>query len=333
MTATAQDMIRTAEKYIGYEEKASNRDLESFHANRGSKNFQRFQPYAGAGNGAQWCQYFVDACAREACGGDMTAAQKLLYMPTGKSMSGYTPTASGYYKKAGAWHTTPEPGDIVYFYYASMGRIGHVGVVVSVDKSARTFKTVEGNTSSTEYSRNGGAVARHTYSYKSVGGTAHVAGFGRPAYRAASDNGDSGDTRADCVQQLQRFLNRHYPGVIQARLDVDGEYGPKTRAAALAVWKYMANRYAGAKLNPRNSNFGPKCKKAAGAFVVSRGYTEHPTIAVICQGLLAARSSYRYDVDGIVGAGTEKEITVYNKKRGITPADECGPDTWAALFN
>ncbi len=59
MKISAQDIIKKAAYYVGYEEKASNKNLEDFHANRGSNNFQKFQPLCGAGNGDQWCQYFV----------------------------------------------------------------------------------------------------------------------------------------------------------------------------------------------------------------------------------------------------------------------------------
>lgn len=109
------------------------------------------------------------------------AGQKLL---CGEYTS-YTPSGSDNFKKVNRWYTTPQYGDVVYFYSESLKRIAHVGIVIGVNSEKKTFKTVEGNTSSTEYSRNGGTVASHEYSYAVVGGKNRVQGFGRPVW--ASD--------------------------------------------------------------------------------------------------------------------------------------------------
>ena len=82
--------------------------------------------------------------------------------------SQYTPTGKSYFTRKGRWFSVPRRGDIVYFYYTSLGRVGHVAaaVVVEADYQNRTFEfvTVEGNTSSGNAGdRNGGCVARHTY--------------------------------------------------------------------------------------------------------------------------------------------------------------------------
>ena len=196
---TASDIVTRANHYIGYEEKKSNNSLESFHENTGSNNYQKFQPLAGAGNGDQWCQYFVDGVAVEVCG-SIVAAEKLLYQPQKSYMTGYTPDGAGYFKSAGRWYTTPEVGDVVYFYgHPTDGgyRICHTGYVVAVDKEKKTFQSTEGNTSSSEFTTNGGCVAHHTYSYESVGGTNRVNGFGRPNYGAVEKSGDTSVDTAD----------------------------------------------------------------------------------------------------------------------------------------
>lgn len=101
--------------------------------------------------------------------------------------SQYTPTGKSYFVKAGQYHKIPQLGDIVYFYYSSMKRVGHVGtaVVVSVDynKQKFTMQTVEGNTNSSG-SRNGGSVASHSFTllFSQVGSKNRVDGFGRPAF-------------------------------------------------------------------------------------------------------------------------------------------------------
>lgn len=201
MRVTALDIIRKAEYYIGYEEKKSAKDLEDFHANAGRGNFQKFQPLAGAGNGDQWCQYFIDGVFVEVCGGIRQARERLYMGSSTKAMTGYTPDGKGYFARAGRWYLDPEPGDIVYFYSAAKGRVGHVGMVTSVDRGKKIIRTVEGNTSSTEYSENGGCVARHEYSYKEIGGTNRVNGFGRPAY-------DTGGWSANMDER--RFVENTY---------------------------------------------------------------------------------------------------------------------------
>ena len=64
---TAEQFVKTAVSFLGYLEKRSNKDLDSKTANAGSNNYQRFQRDIGAGNGDQWCQFFVDAVALYTC--------------------------------------------------------------------------------------------------------------------------------------------------------------------------------------------------------------------------------------------------------------------------
>lgn len=226
---TASQIIAKAKSYVGYEEKASAKDLNAFHANVGNKNYQKFQPLAGAGNGDEWCQYFVDGVFVEVSG-SIRAAEDLLCMDKSSSMTGYTPTGRLYFVRAGRYYTTPEPGDIVYFYSYAKGRVGHTGIVISVDKNARTFETVEGNTSSTTYAENGGCVARHSYGYANVGGYNRVNGFGRPRYQTANE---------EVTNIPMPFIMRGSVGkavyVWQAILgfkgkDLDGDFGPNTEA-------------------------------------------------------------------------------------------------------
>ncbi len=66
---TADALIETAKSFLGYLEKRSNAYLDDKTANAGSNNYQRFQRDVGAGNGDQWCQYFVDAMALYTCQG------------------------------------------------------------------------------------------------------------------------------------------------------------------------------------------------------------------------------------------------------------------------
>ena len=99
----------------------------------------------------------------------------------------YTPSGKALFERAGAYHKEPEQGDVVYFYSNRMGRVRHVGAVVSVKKDGirYTIETVEGNTSEGNiFDRNGGCVAKKRYSFtlSEVGGLYRVNGFGTPAF-------------------------------------------------------------------------------------------------------------------------------------------------------
>ena len=206
MGVTAKDIIARAAHYVGYREKNHSwADMESFTADAGDGNFQKFQPLAGAGNGDQWCQFFVDGIFVEVTGSIVKAKEMLCQTHSGNYMTGYTPDGSNYFKYAGRWYTVPEPGDIIYFYSSSKGRIGHVGIVERVDASSKTVYTIEGNTNSDGFTTNGGMVARHSYSYASVGGTNRVSGFGRPKYGTGFQTLKKGMT-GDAVKTLQSNL-------------------------------------------------------------------------------------------------------------------------------
>lgn len=86
---TADQLIATAQSFLGYLEKRSNAYLDDKTANAGSNNFQRFQRDVGAGNGEQWCQYFVDAMALYTCQGTP-------YQPSVETKLYETPKWTGY---------------------------------------------------------------------------------------------------------------------------------------------------------------------------------------------------------------------------------------------
>lgn len=103
----------------------------------------------------------------------------------------YTPTGVSLAKKAKQYTTDGSQvrrGDIAFFYYSSLGRVGHVlaAYVVSVNKPKRTIaiKSIEGNTSSTAYERNGGCVAikEYTIKFSEIGGKNKFNGFAHPMY-------------------------------------------------------------------------------------------------------------------------------------------------------
>ena len=98
----------------------------------------------------------------------------------------YTPTGKSYFQKAGRYGLTPKLGAVVYYYSSDLRRVSHVGIVVDVNSNDGTFTfvTIEGNTSATNFDRNGGGVYKKYYTVKStqVGGTHRVNGFGYPLF-------------------------------------------------------------------------------------------------------------------------------------------------------
>lgn len=102
------------------------------------------------------------------------------------SYTEYTPSGKGNFVKIGCWGKEPKLGAIVYFYSPNMGRVAHVGAVVKMAKNGNTYKimTVEGNTSSGLFNRNGGCVTTKTYEFSlnQVGGSNRINGFGYPLF-------------------------------------------------------------------------------------------------------------------------------------------------------
>lgn len=262
---TADALIARAKHYIGYREKShAGANMEDFTANAGSGNYQKFQPLAAGSNGDYWCQYFIDGIAVEECG-SRDKAKKLLCQDGLTVMTGYTPTGVQCFKNAGRWYTTPKAGDIVYFYTSSKGRVSHVGIVVSVNESAKTFKTVEGNSNSDGFTVNGGCVASHEYSYKNVGGKNRVNGFGRPRYDVNA-NAVGGDyafmpsyvglgSAGNSVLLLQEILKaRGFNGINGIPLGLDKVCGNNT---VFAINAYQtARRRQGVELGTNGRSDG-----------------------------------------------------------------------------
>ena len=139
------------------------------------------------------CREFIEKYAKEESNmvHPISRAKTLLRQPQNGVMTGYTPTGKSYFVSANAWYNTPKKGDIIYFYSTTKGRVGHVGIVEKVNTEKKLVYTIEGNTSSDEYAENGGCVARHTYSYASLGGKNRVNGFGRPNFSASGVTADN----------------------------------------------------------------------------------------------------------------------------------------------
>ena len=92
MIPTAAEVLKIAASQIGYKEKKSNKDLDSFTANAGSGNYTKYARdlyiagyWNGNKNGYDWCTSFVAWCIWKACGENIADAKKLGI----KQISGY----------------------------------------------------------------------------------------------------------------------------------------------------------------------------------------------------------------------------------------------------
>lgn len=185
MDITPKQVLDLAAKYIGYKEKASNKDLYSFEGNAGSGNYTMFQAeldkagfWNNAKQGYEWCTSFVAWCFWRIAGSE---AKEILCL-TGDYGAGCTAWAR-YYAAQGRLFSKPQVGD-QYFQRGSDGLPCHTGIVESV--SGNTFVTIEGNASNMVK-----RVARNVSS---------AYGFGRPKYSTITE--DEEMTRYKTIDEI-----------------------------------------------------------------------------------------------------------------------------------
>lgn len=148
---TAAAIIKVAKSQLGYKE--------------GVDNDNAYGRWYGM-NHQPWCAQFISWLASKS--GNTKKIPKFAYTPAG----------ADYFKSKGLAGHKPKAGAIHFVYHASMGRIAHVELVISVDEKAGTYTVIGGNTSNTS-SRNGDGV------YKLVKQIANINShdvFGYPAY-------------------------------------------------------------------------------------------------------------------------------------------------------
>lgn len=230
-----RNVVEVAAKYVGYKEKATNRDLDSFEGNAGKGNWTRFGRDVDAcsgwmnsrKNGYEWCATFVCAVFLEAFGYPL--ARNMLYQPE-RSLAAGCGYAAQYFKNHGAYYKKPELGDQVFFVVA--GGIGHTGIVEQIGDS--WVQTIEGN------SKN--MVARHVYNLND----SYIAGYGRPNWALAASVEAPPDqpverpmlkfgSRGTDVKFLQSMLLQL--GEKLPKYGADGDFGSETEAAVKSFQK------------------------------------------------------------------------------------------------
>ena len=147
----------------------------------------------------------------------------------------------------------------------------------------------------------------------------------------STDDGKEESTIAD----YQEWLNDHYLFEVVigsgAKLTVDGEYGKKTRSAAVAVFKHMLNKYYGANLTIGNPYFYEQTKKAADA-VTTNETKRHGTLAALLQGQLAAAGCYNKDITATVTSDTLNALKAFKTSKKMGSDTKLSGDVWQNLF-
>ena len=127
-----------------------------------------WQKAAGMGAGP-WCGAYAKASA---AAGGAHVTPEARYVPW---IERHARSRTGGYKGwTGPGDDLVKAGDHVCFDWTGDGTGDHVGVLESVNRSARTVTCIEGNTSSAGSQDNGGAVLRKTRSFSVVRGVARV---------------------------------------------------------------------------------------------------------------------------------------------------------------
>ena len=202
-------LINTAEKEIGYLEKASEKDLDSFTANAGSGNYTKYwRDVKPEYQGQPWCAAFVTWVFDRTFGKENT--KKLLrHYPYV-----YCPDLGNRFTK----YANPKVGDVVIFW--RNGTFAHTGIVAAV--SGDRFETIEGNTSGASgIIPNGGGVCKKSYYNSRLTGTK----FCRPEYSLL----EKGEDTSGSLSKSSKWTGRVTASTLNVRQWAGTKY-PKLKS-------------------------------------------------------------------------------------------------------
>lgn len=193
-------LVAWCKDQVGYEE--------------GYNNYNKYAPKwteAGGWNAQNqpWCDIFVDCAFLECFGIDL--ASRLTYQPKG-GFSALCSASAQFYKNNGAYYSSPEVGDQIFFNVS--GGINHTGIVVRV--GGGIVETVEGNSSD--------AVRNNAYAI----GSSYINGYGRPNWGIFSgfDSNEEDEPATPSKPDYQYFP---YTYNVAVSLLKKGNYGPQVK--------------------------------------------------------------------------------------------------------
>lgn len=248
----ASEVVAIALSQIGYKEKASNKNLDDNTANAGSANWTKYARdlaaagyYNGNKNGYAWCDVFTDWCFFKAYG---AKEGQRIECQTGDCGAGCT-FSMRYYQAKGRFDKNPKVGDQIFFRYSGSSGADHTGIVVEVTSSQ--IVTVEGNSvnqvKKNTYARSNGSIIGYGHPlYDEADGTTAApapAPVTETKKTEATEKAVSvslkqlsqGSTGAQ-VKTIQRII---YVRGINSKIDIDGDFGPITKAGVIALQKKL----------------------------------------------------------------------------------------------
>lgn len=131
------------------------------------------------------------------------------------------------------------------------------------------------------------------------------------------------DSGNQTIKSIQRTLNSRY----NAKIDVDGYYGPNTKKALIKGFQTELNKQYGAKVNV-DGIWGPLTKAASPN--VREG--AEGNITYILQAALYLEGHNPHGIDGIFGIGTEIAVKAFQRANGLSADGIAGENTFAKLF-
>ena len=169
-----------------------------------------------------------------------------------------------------------------------------------------------------------------------IGHVESVYKIGTSSSSSTPSNNTSSSNTGNNVSKGQKWLNANYSSVVKKclkgkLLEVDNEYGSKTRLVVVGVWKDVMNRKHGYSFTVGNPNFGSACRDAANKVQVKQG--DSGTIVYLIQLILSAKGFYTSKMDGSFGSGTEKAVRDYQRSKNLSCDGVVGGNTFYALMN
>lgn len=322
----SEKLLELAKAQIGYQEKAGAAGLNDPDANAGQNNYTKYSRDVDSWGlmgcqGQPWCctyQFWLEA--------KTFGTEKALehFCMTRQTYKGYH-CFSTYqaFERKGRTSSRPQVGALIVFTYEHIGRVTAV-------RNGRVY-TNEGNTSALYGDRNGGTVKEKSYALNdpNIKGYCLIDYDGETEVPGAETGIPFGQIRV-----FQNWLNTWYGNLLKrecgAVLEADGRFGPRTRQAALVVWKDILNRLYGKKIPLSGERFDEKCKEAAGTALVR--YGSKGTFVVLAEGFLAEQGIYLGNIDGIFGTGMEEAVRRFQTDYLLETDGVIGRNTWTGLF-
>ena len=317
-----QMMENLALAEAGYQEKKTNSRLYCKHTNSGSGNWTKYGKEMHKifpktmDLPAPWCDCFYDWLTYTLFGN--ATAQSLL----GGSYDDYTVNSALLYQRVGAWHSTPQWMDQVFFSKnGAISGIYHTGAYLWKEDDG-TIVTVEGNTSgSAGVDPDGGQVSVKRYK-PGTSGYKKIVGYGRPKWSLAGEITKAMPTPKLITKGQNGAAVRLWQFIVGAK--IDGDFGPKTEEATKNFQSFHGMHATGIVAAAAWAAGMAKGMISTGMPEIEQGSMGNAV--KFLQAILGAT------VDGDFGPKTDAALKAFQRSKGLD-ADGCaGANTWAALL-